>query len=118
MKMTIQNRGVPLSAASKRDFRERIRSGLEPFGDRILRVSVWFDDDNGPRGGIDQVCRIQVTMAPRMVAFGEARERETSRALQVALGRVQGRVKQMLERRRQHDARRVSEFDEAGRESA
>lgn len=118
MKITIQNRSNPMGAKARREVRERVEASLSNFGHRISGVALWFDDENGPRGGIDQTCRVQVTMAPRVVAFGAAREEEQGVALQVALGRVKSRVQQIVARRRQHDARRVAEFDDLGRESA
>jgi hypothetical protein len=115
MKITIQNRGASMSTIERDEVRELVQKGLKYFDDRIQRVSLWFLDENGPRGGVDQVCRIQVWMAPRMIAFGEARELSRGVAVSVALDRVQGQVKEMVERRRDHGPRRVVEFDDTGR---
>jgi len=38
--------------------RARLGRGLDPFTTRIERGTVRFEDVNGPKGGIDTVCRI------------------------------------------------------------
>lgn len=38
----------------------RLRFALARFGGRILKVIVFLHDRNGPKGGIDKVCRIIV----------------------------------------------------------
>ena len=36
----------------------RLRFALARFGDRVEKVIVFLQDRNGPKGGIDKVCRI------------------------------------------------------------
>lgn len=36
----------------------RLRFALARFGDRVEKVIVFLQDRNGPRGGVDKVCRI------------------------------------------------------------
>ena len=44
----------------------RILSGtFDRFAPRIRSVQVWLEDVNGPRGGMDNRCRIDVEMRPR-----------------------------------------------------
>jgi hypothetical protein len=48
-------------AASLRDLVvERIRFGLRRFSTRVPRATVQLSDLNGPRGGIDKHCRIEL----------------------------------------------------------
>lgn len=38
----------------------RLRFALDRFGERIQKAVVFLQDHNGPKGGIDKVCRILV----------------------------------------------------------
>ena len=53
----------PLSEAGLREHvRRRLERGLGRIGGRIQRVVVRGEDVNGPRGGVDQLCRIEVAL--------------------------------------------------------
>jgi ribosome-associated translation inhibitor RaiA len=48
--------------------RRRLGFVLTRHSDRIQRVAVRVGDENGPRGGVDKYCRIQVHMTDVPVA--------------------------------------------------
>ena len=60
MNFDIQSLGFPITAALSDHARRRLRFGLTRHGDRIQRIVVRLGDENGPRGGVDKFCRIQV----------------------------------------------------------
>ena len=60
MRIDIQGRGFSLTAALLDHTERRLRFALTRLSDRIKRVVVRFGDTNGPRGGEDKFCRIQV----------------------------------------------------------
>ena len=80
----------------------RLRFALGRFGDRVRTVWVSLRDQNGPRGGPDKQCRIEVdggrelrvvteeTHADLHFAIDRAAER-TGRSFARALGRVKKR---------------------------
>jgi hypothetical protein len=88
-----------ISVELDRLVRGRLSAKLAKFADRIERMSVRFSDVNGPRGGVDVVCRAKVVVSglPSVVvdaqaetdvlAFGQvadAVERAVRRALERA----------------------------------
>lgn len=60
MRIDIQARGVPLTAPLLDHTERRLRFALTRTRDRITRVVVRLGDTNGPRGGADKFCRMQV----------------------------------------------------------
>ena len=63
MRIDIQGLGFPLTASLRDPTERRLRFALTRNGDRIRRVFVRFGDMNGPRGGADKFCKIQVVLA-------------------------------------------------------
>jgi hypothetical protein len=60
MRIDIQGRGFSLTAPILDHTQRRLRFALARNGDRIRRVVVRLGDANGPRGGVDKFCRMQV----------------------------------------------------------
>lgn len=60
MRIEIQGLGFPLTAPLLDHTRRRLRFALTRTSDRIKRVVVRLGDVNGPRGGADKFCRMQV----------------------------------------------------------
>jgi ribosome-associated translation inhibitor RaiA len=52
-----------LEDAFRDHVRARLGRGLDPFATRIERGTVRFEDVNGPRGGVDTLCRIKIVVA-------------------------------------------------------
>ena len=53
---------VRLDDTFKDQVRARLGRGLDPFATHIVRGTVRFEDVNGPKGGIDTVCRIKIVI--------------------------------------------------------
>ena len=62
MRIDIQGRGFSLTAPLLDHTQQRLRFALTRSRDRIKRVVVRLGDTNGPRGGEDKFCRVQVVM--------------------------------------------------------
>jgi len=69
MHFDIQSIDFPNTAALTSHVRRRLGFGLTRHGDRISRVVVRLGDENGPRGGPDKFCHLQVSLvdAPQVV---------------------------------------------------
>jgi len=98
MQIEIQARNFPLTLALRRHVKRRLDFALSTRYEHIQRIQVRLSDINGPRGGKDKCCHIQVTL-PRLadvviedtesnlyVAIDHAAER-TSRTIARRLGR-------------------------------
>jgi putative sigma-54 modulation protein len=62
MRVDIQGRGFGLTAPLLEHTQRRLRFALTRTSGRIKRVVVRLGDRNGPRGGVDKFCKIQVSL--------------------------------------------------------
>ncbi len=95
MKIGILARGLALTEAIRRYADARLRTALGRYRSAIDSVSVRLIDVNGPRGGVDKHCLVEVrapSLAPIIV-----RERESD--LYVAIDRAAGRLDRAVARR-------------------
>ncbi len=69
MQFDIQSIDFPNTTALASHVRRRLGFGLTRHADRVSRVVVRLGDENGPRGGPDKFCRLQVSLvdAPPVV---------------------------------------------------
>ncbi len=63
MEVCVRVRGTDLTEAIRSYVERRLRFSLGRFASRLGRVTVRISDVNGPRGGIDKVCRISAKLA-------------------------------------------------------
>lgn len=73
---------------------------LGKFTTSIERVSVRVEDVNGPRGGIDHVCRIKVVLSGLPSVIFERRGASLEAAVDGALAGVERAVRRSVQRRR------------------
>ncbi len=64
MHLKIQARNVEISRTFEEWIERRLWFALAKFGGRICRIRVLLEDINGPRGGVDQRCRVEVLLVP------------------------------------------------------
>ena len=69
MRIDIKGSGFPITTALMDHTERRLRFALTRSSDRIVRVAVMMGDSNGPRGGEDKFCRIQIHLkrAPQIL---------------------------------------------------
>ena len=54
--------GTLASASSRAHVRDRLERVFDRYPHRVARIAVRGRDENGPKGGIDQVCRISIVL--------------------------------------------------------
>lgn len=82
---------VQLAAPARRSIEQRLRRALAPFGPRIERASIRFEDLNGPRGGVDLYCAIKIVFSGSDSVIVEERGASVLEAVRRVIPRV-GRI--------------------------
>lgn len=77
----------------------RTLSLLSKFGDHIKSVDLTVEDVNGPRGGIDKLCRILVSLRGKADVVITAKDQKLSKAIAAAIDRASRSVRRKVERR-------------------
>lgn len=97
--LAIRTQGVTISEETDRMIRTRLGSGLGRYADRIERLTVRFEDVNGPKGGVDILCRAKVVLSSLPSVIVEERG-ETDREAFARMARSLTRaVRKTLDRR-------------------
>lgn len=96
----IRPRGVELDPDDRAYIRRKLGIKLGKFATSIERVSVRLEDVNGPRGGIDHVCRIKVVLSGLPSVFYEQRGPSLQPVIDGAIAGVERAVRRRLQRRR------------------
>lgn len=92
--------GATLSKDTRTEIRNKLNRKLGKFAKAIERVSVRVKDINGPRGGIDQVCRIKVVLSNLSSVVFEAQDASLDVAIGSALTGIERAARRSLQRRR------------------
>jgi putative sigma-54 modulation protein len=89
-----------LSADDRTYIRRKLGRHLGKFAGSIQRVSVRTEDVNGPRGGVDRVCRVKIVLSALASVVFEARDTSLGAAVDRALSGVERAVRRAVQRRR------------------
>lgn len=92
--------GVDLSDEDRDYIRRKLGFRFAKFGTSIERVTVRMTDDNGPRGGVDQVCQIKVVVIGLPSIVIERRHVLVQAAFDAALDAAVRAVRKAITRRR------------------
>ncbi len=110
MRLDIHTHRFTLTDALRCHVQRRLNLALNSGDDQILRIVIRLSDINGPRGGADKRCQIQVVLAnvPDVII------RETQADLYAAIDRATDRAGRAVHRRlaRQRSRRRAAPMAE------
>lgn len=90
----------PLGLGFRSLIESRLDAVLRGVESRVERVAVRFEDHNGPKGGDDTACRIQVAMSGHPVLVVEARAEGEAHAFRLAVPKLNAALNRQLDRRR------------------
>ena len=100
--------GLSLDQDDRAYIRRRLGEKLGKYADSIERVTVRLKDVNGPRGGVDQACRIKVVLSGLPSVVVEHNAASLKPAVTGALTAVERAVRRTVERRRTRPMRGAS----------
>jgi hypothetical protein len=105
IRYSLRARGVSLTTKHRRAVSRILTSTLGRFERRVRNIDVWFEDVNGPRGGVDIRCRIDIEFQPRGTVSVSALAIDEFAAAAKAAARarelVDRRIKKLRTQRRQ-----------------
>ena len=110
MQTVIQALNFPLTSALRGYVKRRLGFTLSTREDHIQRVSVRLSDINGPRGGEDKRCHIQVVLPHMADVVIEDTEEDLYTAIDRAVDRAGRTVGRRLSRHR--DLSRMAGYDD------
>ncbi len=99
MQIKIQAQSFSLTSALQDHVQRRLRFALTSGADHIQRVMVRLSDINGPRGGQDKRCHIQVVLKGMPDVVIDDTESDLYAAISRAVARASRSVARRLRRR-------------------
>lgn len=106
MKLIVKDHHLDSPAALRAHIRRRILFALGRFGARIAQVTVRLLDLNGPKGGVDKMCRIEAHLAGTKPVVIEEVGPELRPAVDRSIRRIERAVARRIDRAR--DPRRLT----------
>ena len=91
--------GAELEEVDRDYIRRKLGMHLGKFAESIERVSVRVADVNGPRGGVDQACRIKVVLSGLPSVVFEAEDAALHAAIDRAIKGAERAVRRSVGRR-------------------
>ncbi len=108
MKFNVTDKQNLLGSAGVDRAQSRSFSMLSKFGDHIKSIDLTVEDVNGPRGGIDKLCRVMIKLRRKADVVITSQDQKLSRAIAAAIERGSRSVARQIERRDQRSKRQLS----------
>lgn len=105
--------GIFVNQNTRTSIRRKLDRKFRKFAGSIERVSVRLKDVNGPRGGVDHVCRIKVVLSNLPSVVYEKQDASLDIAVGGALAGAERAVRRTLQRRRSKPIRKWTRIEPA-----
>lgn len=112
MKVSVTSSIDKFSSSARDSVQTLLRNTLARFTPRIMQVSVLVADENGPRGGVDTLCRVKVVMPGLGTVTTAARHEKRMAAVSEAARRAKRIVVRKTKRPQSLRLRRRSNADQ------
>ena len=96
----VRTSGIGISAKDRAYIRRWLGMRLAKFSSSIERVTVRLEDVNGPRGGIDKVCKAKVVLTGLPSVVVERKHHDARAAVDGVIDASERAVRRVLHRRR------------------
>lgn len=103
MLLLIHGKNIAITAPLRAHVERKLRFALDRVEHRVHTVRVRFDDVNGPRGGVDKRCIIQLRGDRGWVIRTEHTAPDTLAALATATDRLERMIGREVSRRRDRE---------------
>jgi putative sigma-54 modulation protein len=100
MQIDIQARSFTLTKAIKNYAEQKLNSALAASEARLRKVVIRLSDTNGPRGGADKHCHIQVVLPGMPDVIIEDTEEDLYAAIDIATERASSAVSRKINRKK------------------
>jgi len=100
MRVEIQSHNLPMNHILRDCMAYRLEAALRRFSGRVRRVSLNLSDVNGPRGGEDKRCRVDVQLEHGAPIRTEGRGRDLLAVVTEVAQRASHSVAREVDRRR------------------
>ena len=110
MSISIVDRRGAISTELSDMIERRLRFALSRFESKTRGVSVVIEDVNGPRGGVDQSCRITVRLRAGSDVIVNHQDADVAKCVARAAERAGRAVTRAVERQRHIDRNQTREF--------
>lgn len=98
MELDIRHQNVTLDPELKDHIERRVGFALSRFESRVKAVTVRMKDTNGPRGGVDKVCKIEITMKPGGKLLVEESDGDVHAAVALAAEKLGRAIRREVDR--------------------
>ena len=107
MRVAIQANGFEMTSALRAYTEHRLATALGWARRHMRKLAVWLSDVNGPRGGVDKRCKIQVQLDGGREVIIEELEADLYAAIDRAAERADRAIVRQVERTRHFSHERM-----------
>ena len=98
MTVSITDRSELLNLELRQLAERRLLFAFSRFDSRIKQVKLVVSDENGPRGGIDKVCRVSVSLHRAADVVVSGRDADMAKCISRVVGRAGRAVSRAIEK--------------------